>query len=105
MHEEGAELPSMATNDDNIELACGIGLFDRRVINDEVAHCLQISHCSVYEIIHNRVRLHKMYEKWVPKLLTVLHKQTSMDIWHNHLDCYVNEHDSFLDRITTGDKT
>ena len=42
---------SMAINDDSIDFAREIVLFDRRVTNDEVAHPLQISHGSAYEVI------------------------------------------------------
>ncbi|PNF23181.1 hypothetical protein B7P43_G02737 [Cryptotermes secundus] len=75
MHEEGARQPSTATNEDNIEHARDMVLLDRRVTIDEVANHLQISHGSAYEIIHNRLGFHKVCARWVPKELTVLHKQ------------------------------
>ena len=80
-------------------------LANRRVTIDEVANHLKISHGSAYEIIHNRLGFHKVCARWVPKQLTVLHKQTRLDICQQHLDCYGNERDVFLDRIITGDET
>ncbi|PNF15535.1 hypothetical protein B7P43_G16529, partial [Cryptotermes secundus] len=47
----------------------------------------------------------KVCARWVPKQLTVLHKQTRLDICQQHLDRYGNERDVFLDRIITGDET
>lgn len=79
-HDEGAGRPSTATNEDNIERARDMVLLNRRVTIDEVAHCLQISHGSAYEIIHNRLSFHKVCARWVPKQLTELHKQTRLDI-------------------------
>jgi hypothetical protein len=42
-------------------------LQNRRVTVNEVAHQLQISHGSVYEIIHNRLAFHKVCAQWVPE--------------------------------------
>lgn len=104
-HEEGAGRPSTATTDDNIERVRDMVLLDRRVTIDEVANRLQISHGSAYEIIHNRLGFHKVCARWVPKQLTMLHKQTRLDICQQNLDRYGNEGDAFLDRIITGDET
>jgi transposase len=59
-HEEGAGRPSTATDDANIERVRDMILLDRRVTIDEVANRLQISHSSVYKIIHNRLGFHKV---------------------------------------------
>ncbi|PNF13580.1 hypothetical protein B7P43_G18274 [Cryptotermes secundus] len=82
-HEEGAGRPSTATNEDNIERAR-----DMVLTIDEVANHLKISHGSAYEIIHNRLGFHKVCARWVPKQLTVLHKQTHLDICQQHLEHY-----------------
>jgi hypothetical protein len=39
---EGAERPSTATTDDNIERVRDMAMLDRRLTVDEVANCLQI---------------------------------------------------------------
>ena len=80
-------------------------LLDRRLTIDEVTNCLQISHGSAYEIIHNRLGFHKVCARWIPKQLTMLHKQTRLDICQQNLDRYEKEGDAFLDRIITGDET
>jgi hypothetical protein len=55
-------------------------LLGRQVTIDEVENRLQISHGSAYESIHNRRGFHKVCAQWVPEQLTVLHKQTCLDI-------------------------
>lgn len=104
-HNEGAGRPFTAVSEENIERSREMILVDRRVTVDDVAHRLQISHGSAYEIIHNRLGFHKVCARWVPKQLTQLHKQTRLDICKQHLDRYVNERDNFFDRIITGDET
>ena len=104
-HEEGAGHPSTATTYDNIERIRDMVLLDRRQTIYEVANCLQITHGSAYEIIHNRFGFHKVCAIWIPKQLTMLHNQTHLDIYQQNLDCYDKEGDASLDRIITGDKT
>ena len=87
----------MAIIEDNIEL-------DRRVAIDEVAHVLQISCGSAYELMHNKLGFLKVCARWVPKQLTEMHKRTRLDTWQKHLDRYGNEWDIFLDRTIAGDE-
>jgi uncharacterized damage-inducible protein DinB len=82
-----------------------VHMTDRSLAIDEVANCLQISHGSAYEIIHNRLGFHKVYSRWVPKQLTVLHKEIRLDICQQQLDRYGKECDAFLDKIISGDET
>ena len=104
-HEEGAGHPSTSTTDDNIERVSDMVLLHRRLTIDEVANRLQISHGSAYELIHNRLGFHKFCARWFPKQLTMLHKQTRLDICQKNLDRYDKEYAAFLDRIITGDET
>ena len=80
-------------------------MLDRRLTIVEVANCLQISHGSAYEIIHNRLGFHEVCARWISKQLTVLHKQTRMDICQQNLDHRGKEGDAFLVRIITDDET
>jgi len=57
-HEEGARCPSTPVTDANMEQGHDMILQNRWVIIDEVAHQLQISHCSAYAIIHSRLAFH-----------------------------------------------
>ena len=44
-------------------------LLDRGVTIDEVAHVLQNSHGSAYEMMHNKLGFHKACARWIPKQL------------------------------------
>jgi len=50
-----AQMLSTPVTDANMEQSHDMILQNRWVITDEVAHQLQISHCSAYEIIHSRL--------------------------------------------------
>ena len=104
-HEEGAGRPSTSTTDDNTERVGDLVLLDRWLTIDEVANRLQISHGSAYEIIHNWLGFHKVLARWFPKQLTMLHKQTRLDICQQNLNRYDKKRDAFLDGIITGDET
>ena len=80
----------MDITDDNIERARDMVLLDRWVTIDEVSYVLQISHGSVYELMHNKLGFHKVCARWVSKQLTEVHKQTHVDICQKHLDRYGN---------------
>ena len=87
-HDKGAGRPSTAITEDNIDCTCDIGLLDRGMTIDEVAHVLQISRGSAYELMHNKLAFHKVCARWVPKQLTEVHKQMRIDICQKHLDRY-----------------
>jgi hypothetical protein len=78
-------------------------LQNRRVTVNEVAHQLQISHGSAYEIIRNRLAFHKVCARWVPEQLIELHKEKRLDICKRLVDRCAAEGDHFLERILTGD--
>ena len=74
-------------------------LLDRRVTIDEEGHVLQIIHSSAYDMMHSKLRFHKVCARCVPKQLAVMHKQTRIDILQKHLNRYGNERDIFLDIV------
>jgi hypothetical protein len=59
-HGEGDRCLSTSIADANTVQVFDIILQNRRVTIDEVAHKLQISHGSAYEIIHNRLAVHRV---------------------------------------------
>jgi hypothetical protein len=91
-HEEVARCPLTVTNEDNAESA------SVRQMSDYWWSGKLCSHDSTYEIIHNRLGFHKVCARWVTKQLTMLHAC-------QHLDCYGNGCDAFLDRIIAGEET
>jgi hypothetical protein len=55
-------------------------MLGQQATTDEMANHLQISQGSAYEISLNRLGFHTVCERWAPKQLTLLHKQTRLDI-------------------------
>jgi hypothetical protein len=83
MNEEEAGCLPMATNED-VKHAVDMVMSDRQVTTDKVANHLQITHCPAYEIIHNRFGFHKDCARWVSRQLTMLLKQTCLNICQQH---------------------
>ena len=44
--------------------------FDRRIKVEEIANALHISHGSVSTTLHDRLGMHKLTARWVPKSLS-----------------------------------
>ena len=44
---------------------------DRRIKMEEIANALHISHGSISTTLHNRLGMHKLTARWVPKSLTM----------------------------------
>lgn len=65
---------------------------------------LGISYGSVYDIVHDSLGCCKVSCQWVPKLNDV-HKGKPTVMSLNHLEHYVQDGDSFLELIVTGDET
>lgn len=78
---------------------------NRRVILDEIAEVLNMSHGSVYHIMHDILQFHKVSARWVPKQLTPELKQRRVDACGELLRRYEAEGDAFLARIVTGDES
>jgi len=80
-------------------------LQNRWVAIDEVAHQLQISHGSAYEIFHNRLAFHKVSARRVPEQLKELHEGKRLEICKLFLDSCGAGCDHFLERNVTEDET
>ena len=78
---------------------------DRRVTLDEIATKLDISHGTVYAIVHEKLHFSKVSCRWVPKMLTDDHKMQRLMASRASLRRYRKEGDAFLSRIVTTDET
>jgi hypothetical protein len=67
-------MADQTTTDDRIERARELILSNSRVTLNDVANHLQISHGSVYAILHDRLGFRKVSAGWIPKELTKEHK-------------------------------
>jgi hypothetical protein len=66
----------------------------------------QISHTVLYEIISVRLGYHKFCTRWVPKMLTGMHKMQRMALALTFLEQYHKDGNEFLSHIVwvTGDE-
>ena len=66
---------STSCTQDHIDRADAMIREDRRIMVSEVASHLDISYGSIYAILHDDLGYRKVCTWWVPKALTVVHKQ------------------------------
>jgi hypothetical protein len=59
----------------------------------------------LYETVTKKLGYHKFCARWVPKMLTDVHKTQRMASASTFLQRYHDEGDEFLDKIVTGDET
>ena len=68
--ETRSERPSDATNEEMCNKVRVLVYSDRRIKVEEIANALHISHCSVSTTLHDRLGIHKLTARWVPKSLS-----------------------------------
>ena len=78
---------------------------NRRITVEEVAGRLNVSVGSAYSLIHDSLKFSEVCARWVPKELTEEHTRKHLDICSQHLACYREEGDNFLQQIVTRDET
>jgi len=96
--------PSTSRTQDHIYRADAMIREDRRITVSKVAAHLDISYGSAYTIPHDDLGYRKVCTQWVPKELTVLHKQQHVEVATQFVRRY-EEDPSILQRIVTGDET
>ena len=78
---------------------------DSRVTIDAVATATGSSHGQSYNMMHERLGVHKVCSRWVPRQLIPQHKSQRMGLSLQHLQHYQDEGDDMLSRIVTGDES
>lgn len=78
---------------------------NHRVMVNDIATLLDMSHGSAHHITHDVLQFHKVSAKWVPRQLTPELTQRYVDACQELLWCFEAEGDDFLARIVTGDET
>lgn len=76
--------------------------FTIRTLCDEFP---QISKTVLHEIVRNRLNYRKLCSRWVPKILTDVHKTQRLGSALTFLTRYSEEGIEFLNQIVTGDET
>ena len=77
---------------------------DRRIKVEEIAYALHISHGSVSTILHDRLGMHKLTARWVPKSLSDEQMATRASVYSALLKRFRSEKDDFLSRLVTVDE-
>jgi len=75
------------------------------VLLKELEEQSNLSHDTIWDIVHERSGYRKVCSRWVPRQLTEDHKKNRMGASLTHL-LHFNDHgEDFLEQIITGDET
>ena len=77
---------------------------NRRVTVDDIARTLSLSVGTAHKIVHDDLGYSKVSCRWVPKMLTVEHKQR-VELSQQCLCHYEKDGDEFLKKVVTCDDT
>ena len=77
---------------------------DRRIKVEEIANALHISHGSVSTTLHDRLGMHKLTARWVPKSLSDEQMATRASVYSALLKRFRSKEDDFLSRLVTVDE-
>ena len=72
---------------------------------EEIANALHISHGSVSTILHDRLGMHKLSARWVPKSLSDQQMATRASVYSALLKRFRSKENDFLSRLVTVDET
>ena len=97
--------PSDATDEEMCNKVRDLVYSDRRIKVEEIANALHISHGSVSTTLHDRLGMHKLTARWVPKSLSDEQMATRSSVYSALLKRFRSKEDDFLLRLVTVDKT
>ena len=78
---------------------------DRQIKVEEIANALHSPHGSVSTTLHDRLGMHKLTARWVPKSLSDEQMVTSASVCSALLKRFRSKEDDFLSRLVTVDET
>ena len=78
---------------------------DRRIKAEEIANALHISHGSVSTTLHDRLGMHKLTARCVPKSLSDEQMATRSSVCSALLKQFRSKEDDYLSRLVTVDET
>ena len=97
--------PSDATDEEMCNKVRDLVYSDRRIKVEEIANALHISHGSVSTTLHDRLGMHKLTIRWVPKSLSDKQMATRASVYSALLKRFRSKEDDFLSRLVTVDET
>ena len=77
---------------------------NRRVLLKELEEQFNLSHSTIWDIVHEPLGYRKLCSRWVPRQLTEDHKKTRMGASLSHLLRFNDHGEDFLEQIITGDE-
>ena len=96
--------PKSALVPEDITKVHKIVLYDRKLKLRKIADTLQISEGSVFRILHEFLGMHKLFSKWVPRLLASNQKQQRVEDSERCLELFKRGKKDFLRRYVTIDE-
>ena len=64
----------------------------------------EVSKSTIDKILTKHLHYRKVYARWVPKMITEVHKRQHVETAHRFLEHYAEQGEKFLDSIVIGDK-
>ena len=97
--------PSDAIDEEMCKKVRDLVYSDRRIKMEKIANALHISHCRVSTTLHDRLGMHKLTARWVPKSLSDEQMATRASVYSALLKRFRSKEDDFLSRLVTVDET
>ena len=97
--------PSDATDEEMCKKVRDLVYSDRRIKVEEIANALHISHGSISTTLHDRLGMHKLTARWVPKSLSDEQMATRAPVYSALLKRFWSKEDYFLSHLVTVDET
>ena len=96
--------PSDATDEEMCNKVRDLVYSDRRIKVEEIANALHFSHGSVSTTLHDRLSMHKLTARWVPKSFSDEQMATRTSVYRALLKRFRSKEDDFLSRLVTVDE-
>ena len=93
--------PSDATDEEMCNKVRYLVYSDRRIKVEEMANALLFSHGSISTTLHDRLGMHKLTVRWVPKSLSDEQMATKASVYSALLKRFRSKEDDFLSRLVT----
>ena len=97
--------PSDATDEEMCNKVRDLVYSNRRIKVEEIANALHISHGSISTTLHDRLGMHKLTARWVPKSLSDEQMTTRASVCSVLLKPFRSKEDDFLSHLVTVDET
>ena len=97
--------PSDANDEEMCNKERDLVYSDRRIKVEEIANALHISHGSVSTTLYDRLGMHKLTARWVPKSLSDEQMVTRASVYSALLKRFRSKEDDCLSRLVTVDET